>query len=94
MKELGTALGVIAGASLLQACGTSDGGASPINVKAKQMLYLPGEMDIYDLDSQSQKSVAGFNDLPYEKQRYSNDSNRPEQNILFQLMSNAHYTRY
>jgi len=89
MKELGTALGVIAGASLLQACGTSDGGASPINVKAKQMLYLPGEMDIYDLDSQSQKSVAGFNDLPYEKQRYSIDSNRPEQNILFHLLFNA-----
>ncbi|MDX1320209.1 MAG: hypothetical protein R3207_08530, partial [Oceanospirillum sp.] len=89
MKELGTTLGIIAGASLLQACGTSDGNASPLKGKAKQMLYLPADMDIYDLESQSQKSVAGFNDLAYEKQRYSVDSNRPEQNILFHLLFNA-----
>lgn len=89
MKELATALGVIAGTSLLQACGGSDGSTSSLDVKARQMLYLPADMDIYDLERQSQKSVVGFNDLTYEKQRYYIDSNRPEQNILFHLLFNA-----
>ncbi|WP_417597459.1 hypothetical protein [Oceanospirillum sp.] len=89
MKELGTALGVVAGVGLLQACGSSDGSSATLDVKAKQMLYLPNDMDIDNLDSQSQRSVAGFNELTYEKQRYFIDSKRPEQNILLHLLFNA-----
>lgn len=36
MKELATALGVIAGTSLLQACGGSDGSTSSLDVKVNR----------------------------------------------------------
>ncbi|WP_086481412.1 hypothetical protein [Oceanospirillum sanctuarii] len=89
MKQVATTLGLIAGASLLQACGTSDGTSAPLTKKAKQMLYLPADMDVYDLKSQSSRSVAGFNEHSYEKNRYYLDSNRPEHNLLFHLLFNA-----
>ncbi len=98
MEKPSIALTIAAGASLLQACGSGGGSSdasSPtsssgsISNKARQMLYLPNNMDFGDLETAIQQPVENFNDLPYETERHYVSEDQPEHSLLFYLLFNA-----
>jgi hypothetical protein len=98
MEKPNIALTVAAGASLLQACGgggSSSDATTPMSPngsmsnKARQMLYLPNNMDFGNLETAIQQPAENFNDLPYETERHYVSEDQPEHSLLFYLLFNA-----